>query len=416
MLREERAMLTEAMQPKMHIAGAFDAASKPDDPLRRFVAALCDRSAKTDQLLAEIHDDDMRATCARLAAILDIERGAADALARRDDTMRVLEKEAFTFGDTIGDRLTGLAVLTSRATETIPGVISGLDETSKRSREAVQQAAASNAGMGTLGAPAEAIQSSSKTIAHLASQTKLLALNATIEAARAGEAGRGFAVVATEVKALAETVANATAEIDRGSLGIRNAILSVGADMKGINTAVGAIESTVGDLSNVMREMARTIEDVVVGMTSEASEIESIISGYVNRVTQTMRGSEEDAKALLDRAERALDVLGEAEALRRFNSITGGFVDRDLFIWAMTMDGILIANPHRQSQIGTNIVQTMKDADGNYMMVTIQKALTTASEFRISYRFENPVNNKMENKVNTVRRKGGLCYGTGYFV
>ena len=47
-------------------------------------------------------------------------------------------------------------------------------------------------------------------IQDIAGQINLLALNATIEAARAGEAGKGFAVVATEVKGLANQVAQAT--------------------------------------------------------------------------------------------------------------------------------------------------------------------------------------------------------------
>jgi methyl-accepting chemotaxis protein len=87
-----------------------------------------------------------------------------------------------------------------RATESVTRVVED------RSHDGACAATAVAESLGRVGGIAQ-------LIAGVAAQTNLLALNATIEAARAGEAGRGFAVVAKEVKHLASTTTESTAEI-----------------------------------------------------------------------------------------------------------------------------------------------------------------------------------------------------------
>lgn len=58
------------------------------------------------------------------------------------------------------------------------------------------------------------IQSATKIIKSIASETNLLALNASIEAAHAGDAGKGFSVVAEQVKKLAQQSNEASGDIE----------------------------------------------------------------------------------------------------------------------------------------------------------------------------------------------------------
>lgn len=70
-----------------------------------------------------------------------------------------------------------------------------------------------NAAMERINTASMQISSIVGMIDDIAFQTNLLALNASVEAARAGEAGKGFAVVAIEVRRLAQSAADASADI-----------------------------------------------------------------------------------------------------------------------------------------------------------------------------------------------------------
>lgn len=65
-----------------------------------------------------------------------------------------------------------------------------------------------------LGRKSKEINKVMEIINNIANQTKLIAFNAALEAASAGEAGKRFGVVAVEIRRLADSVVESTAEID----------------------------------------------------------------------------------------------------------------------------------------------------------------------------------------------------------
>ena len=126
------------------------------------------------------------------------------------------------------------------------------------------------------------------------------------------------------------------------------------------------------------------------------------------------RGSAAEAKALLDKAVAYYKADGQPKAFAAFNDAKGAFVNKDLYIFALDMNGKILAHGANASLIGRDMMGA-KDADGKLFMKEMVGVANDKGKGSIDYKWENPKTKKVEAKSSYVEKVDGVVLGCGYY-
>lgn len=126
------------------------------------------------------------------------------------------------------------------------------------------------------------------------------------------------------------------------------------------------------------------------------------------------RATPEQARALRNKAVNAL-VKDETGTLKAINSLQGGFLQDDLYVFVVDLD----TQRYVAHGINLRLVNTdfgkIKDPDGKPVGEPILKLMAEQDQGEYKYRWKNPVTGKVENKHAYVRKTGHFMVAVGYY-
>jgi cytochrome c len=126
-------------------------------------------------------------------------------------------------------------------------------------------------------------------------------------------------------------------------------------------------------------------------------------------------GTRDEAVAMVKRVE---DMFTKSGADSTFKAVSDTSVaslhDRDLYPFVYDLSGRCVAHGARPALIGKNLLD-LKDQDGKYLMREMIRIAKGSGSGWVNYKWPNPINNKIEDKVSYVEKMGDYFVGVGVY-
>lgn len=142
--------------------------------------------------------------------------------------------------------------------------------------------------------------------------------------------------------------------------------------------------------------------------------IRILAMGLACNVFAGAMGTPEEAKAMSLKARATVNELGLEQAFAAFADPNGDFRDRDLYVFCIDMEGVLLSQPIKPELVGKNMYNFNKYGDLLFQdMVALAKE---AGAGWVDYRWPHPGTNEIRPKTSYIATNDhGFFCGVGAY-
>lgn len=127
------------------------------------------------------------------------------------------------------------------------------------------------------------------------------------------------------------------------------------------------------------------------------------------------RATREEALALVRKAQAHIKTAGKETALADFSNPKGPFVDRDLYIVVVDLNGKVLAHGANPRMVGKVLLE-IKDPDGKAFVREEIEVAKTKGRGWVEFKFVNPVTKDIEPRAVYLENMGDYFVASGVFM
>lgn len=139
-----------------------------------------------------------------------------------------------------------------------------------------------------------------------------------------------------------------------------------------------------------------------------------LLAGMPQLAFAAQKGTADEAVAMAKKAVNLIRTKGKEQAYAQFNSPSGQFIDRDLYIAVIDSKGIMVAHGGNPRLIGKTLIE-MRDAEGKQFIKQLVDTAQKNGSGWVDYKWPSPVSGAIESKATYVEKVDDLTVACGIY-